>query len=77
MTYFTNWEEFSKAVDRLCITNPTRCRFTTKYSPKEGKILLKFTDNVVCLQYATDQLQDIKRLEKLTATLMRHLVSKS
>ncbi|VDO36937.1 unnamed protein product [Brugia timori] len=74
--YFTNWEEFSKAVDRLYTSNPTRCRFVTKYNHKKGKMTLKMTDDVVCLQYDTDQIQDVKRLEKLTATLMRHIVSK-
>lgn len=48
----------------------------TKYDHKKGKMILKMTDDVVCLQYGTDQLQDVKRLEKLTATLMRHIVSK-
>ncbi|MFH4980390.1 hypothetical protein AB6A40_007099 [Gnathostoma spinigerum] len=76
MTYFTSWEEFSKAVERLYSTNPTHCRFVTKYNHRKGKMVLKMTDDVVCLQYGTDQLQDVKRLEKLTASLMRSIVSK-
>ncbi|VDK72373.1 unnamed protein product [Litomosoides sigmodontis] len=61
---------------RKSVDNPTRCRFVTKYNHKKGKMTLKMTDDVVCLQYDTDQMQDVKRLEKLTATLMRHIVSK-
>lgn len=76
MTYFTNWEEFGKAVERLYASNPTRCRFVTKYDHKKGKMVLKMTDDIVCLQYGTDKLQDVKRLEKLTATLMRNIVAK-
>uniref|UniRef100_A0A0N5AZN2 Signal recognition particle 9 kDa protein n=1 Tax=Syphacia muris TaxID=451379 RepID=A0A0N5AZN2_9BILA len=76
MTYFTNWEEFGKAVERLYASNSSRCRFVTKYDHKKGKMILKMTDDVVCLQYSTDQVQDLKRLEKLTATLMRNMVAK-
>lgn len=34
------------------------------------------TNDIVCLQYSTELLQDVKRLEKLTATLMRQIVLK-
>ena len=52
-------------------------RFVTKYKHDEGKLILKFTDDVVCLQFSSDQQQDLKRLEKLTATLMRNITVKS
>lgn len=29
-----------------------------------------------CLKYRTDQLQDVKKLEKLNGILMRHMVSR-
>ncbi len=29
-----------------------------------------------CLKYQTDQLQDVKKLEKLSSSLMRNMVSK-
>ncbi|VDN52505.1 unnamed protein product [Dracunculus medinensis] len=76
MTYFTNWEEFAKAVERLFLSDPNRCRFVTKYDHKNGKLVLKMTNDIVCLQYSTELLQDVKRLEKLTATLMRQIVLK-
>ncbi len=76
MTYFANWEEFAKAVEKLYSVNPNKCRFVTKYCHKEGQLVLKMTDDTVCLQYNTDQAQDAKRLEKLTSTLMRLMVSK-
>ncbi|CAD6188316.1 unnamed protein product [Caenorhabditis auriculariae] len=75
MTYFTNWEEFSKAAERLQAANPEKCRFVTKYTHREGRLVLKFTDDVVCLQYSTNQLQDVKRLEKLSSSLLRNIVS--
>uniref|UniRef100_A0A914XW46 Signal recognition particle 9 kDa protein n=1 Tax=Panagrolaimus superbus TaxID=310955 RepID=A0A914XW46_9BILA len=77
MTFFSNYEEFAKAVERLHNVSGDRCRFVTKYKHTDGKLVLKFTDDIVCLQYCTDQQQDLKRLEKLTATLMRSTTIKA
>ncbi len=49
-------------------------RLVTQYA--QGYFVLKFTDDAACAKYRTDQLQDMKRLEKLTGTLMRNMVSK-
>ncbi|CAI5444204.1 unnamed protein product [Caenorhabditis angaria] len=75
MTYFTNWDEFAKAAERLHSANPDKCRFVTKYNHTAGKLILKFTDDVVCLQYSTTQLQDVKKLEKLSSTFLRQVVT--
>lgn len=76
MTFFNSWEEFAKAVDKLYGASPDRCRFVVKYRHKDGQLVIKMTDDVVCLQYSTDQAQDVKKLEKLTSNLMRHMVTK-
>ncbi|VDO66072.1 unnamed protein product [Heligmosomoides polygyrus] len=52
-------------------------RFVTKYNHRDGKLTMKMTDDVVCVQFSTNQLQDVKRLEKLSASLMRSMVSHS
>ncbi|KJH53562.1 hypothetical protein DICVIV_00307 [Dictyocaulus viviparus] len=75
MTYFTNWDEFVKAVEKLHSMKPESCRFVTKYNHRDGKLSMKMTDDVVCVQFSTNQLQDVKRLEKLSASLMRSMVS--
>ncbi|RCN43910.1 hypothetical protein ANCCAN_10111 [Ancylostoma caninum] len=51
--------------------------FVTKYNHRDGKLTMKMTDDVVCVQFSTNQLQDVKRLEKLSASLMRAMVSHS
>ncbi|XP_041354200.1 signal recognition particle 9 kDa protein-like [Gigantopelta aegis] len=76
MTYLTTWEEFAKAAEKLYLIDPTRCRFTIKYRHCDGKLVLKMTDDRVCLQYRTEHAQDVKKLEKLTSQLMRHMASK-
>ena len=84
MTFFTNWEDFAKSAERLFATHPNRCRIVTKYVPgvsekggkSEPKVMVRFTDDFVCLQYVTDQQQDMRKLDKLNSNLMRAMVSK-
>ncbi|XP_052106198.1 signal recognition particle 9 kDa protein-like [Mytilus californianus] len=76
MPYITSWDDFSKAAERLYLKDPSKCRFVTKYRHSDGKLNVKITDDSVCIQYRTEHAQDVKRLEKLTNQLMRHMASK-
>ena len=76
MTFLESWEEFEKAAERLYLQDPMKVRYTTKYDHAAGSLVLKMTDNVVCLQYKTDAAQDIKKCEKFVNNLMRHMASK-
>ncbi|VDP43836.1 unnamed protein product [Soboliphyme baturini] len=73
MTYFTCWEEFAKAAEKLYVSSANRCRLVTKYSHQLGKLVVKITDDATCLQYSTEHAQDVKKLEKLTSNLMRQM----
>ncbi|KAF0023094.1 hypothetical protein F2P81_023724 [Scophthalmus maximus] len=53
-----------------------RVRVVLKYRHCDGNLCIKVTDNAVCLQYKTDQAQDVKKIEKLHGKLMRLMVSK-
>lgn len=75
MPYFKHWDEYSKAVEQMYMSNPSRCRLVVKYRHCDGSMVLKMTDDSSCLMYRTDQLQDIKRLEKLTNSLIRQMTS--
>lgn len=76
MTYLTSWEEFSKAAERLYLSSPSKCRFVTKYRHCDGQLYVKMTDDQVCLQYRSEHAQDVKKLEKLTSSIMRHMAQK-
>ncbi|XP_064600490.1 signal recognition particle 9 kDa protein-like [Liolophura sinensis] len=76
MTYLTSWEEFARAAERLYLADPMKCRLVMKYRHGEGQLNVKITDDQVCLQYRTEHAQDVKKLEKLTSQLMRHMASK-
>ncbi|GCC21396.1 hypothetical protein chiPu_0019866 [Chiloscyllium punctatum] len=51
-------------------------RVVIKYRHCAGLLSMKVTDDVVCLQYKTDQAQDVKKFEKFQNQLMRLMVSR-
>jgi len=76
MVYITNWEEFVEAAEKLYAQNPAKTRYTMKYRHNDGNLVLKVTDDIVCLKHKTDQSADIKKLEKLNNLLLRLMTSK-
>ncbi|XP_048590222.1 signal recognition particle 9 kDa protein [Nematostella vectensis] len=76
MVYFDSWDEFSKAAEQLYLAEPNKFRFVLKYRHCDGKLVIKGTDDSVCLKYRTEQQQDLKKFEKLNSVLMRHMVAK-
>ncbi|XP_015926755.1 signal recognition particle 9 kDa protein [Parasteatoda tepidariorum] len=76
MPYCSTWEEFAKSAERLYIQDPMKVRFSMKYRHCDGKLVIKITDNVACFMYMTEHTQDVKKIEKLTSQLMRHMASK-
>ncbi|GLG95896.1 Signal recognition particle 9 kDa protein [Gryllus bimaculatus] len=76
MTYINSWEEFEKAAEMLYLQDPMKVRYTMKYRHCEGCLCLKLTNDSVCVQYKTEIIQDLKKIEKFINNLMRHMASK-
>lgn len=75
MPLIENWNEFAQAAESLYLENPVKCRLTMKYRHQDGQLVVKCTDNKACLLYQTENAQDIKRIEKLSSQMMRHMAS--
>ncbi|XP_042301830.1 signal recognition particle 9 kDa protein [Sceloporus undulatus] len=76
MPHFQTWEEFSRSAEKLYLADPMKVRVVLKYRHCDGNLCIKVTDDVVCLQYRTDQAQDVKKIEKFHSQLMRLMVAK-
>ncbi|KAI8464626.1 MAG: signal recognition particle, SRP9/SRP14 subunit [Monoraphidium minutum] len=63
--YIDDWDSFYVQAEELWRRQPLKARYCVKYRHAEGKLVLKVTDDTTCLKYATDQLVDVKRMEKL------------
>lgn len=57
---------------RLCL----QTRYVVKYRHCDGKLVLKVTNDRVCLKFATDQAQDAKRMEKLNNLFFSYMCGK-
>ncbi|GBF88837.1 hypothetical protein Rsub_01738 [Raphidocelis subcapitata] len=67
--YIDDWDSFYVQAEELWRQQPLKTRYCIKYRHTEGKLVLKVTDDVVCLKYKTDQLVDVKRMEKLNSLM--------
>ncbi|XP_058460615.1 signal recognition particle 9 kDa protein [Malaya genurostris] len=76
MVFAKSWEDFEITAENMYISNPCQCRFTMKYTHKRNAVVLKLTDNVKCVQFKTEVLSDLKRIEKFTGNLMWLMASK-
>jgi len=74
--YFEDWEEFYDAAIKLFTENPTRTRYVVKYRHVDAKLVIKVTDDRVCLKYKTDQAQDLKKLETLNGSIYKIIIPK-
>lgn len=76
MTFLKSWEEFEKAAERLYLQDPMKVRYRMKYTHSEGCLSVKITDDIVCLRYKTEIVQDLRKIEKFINNLMRHMASR-
>lgn len=65
MVYINSWDDFVEKSVLMFRTDPEKTRYVMKYRHSDGKLVLKVTDDKVCLKFKTDQLQEAKKMEKL------------
>lgn len=76
MTFLTNWEDFIRAAERLYTEDSMQCRYVIKYNHAKGNVVIKLTNDKVCIQYRSEHAQDVKKIEKFTGQMMRLMATK-
>lgn len=71
MVYIDEWEEFSDRAAQLFMQSPEKTRYTFKYRHADSEVVLKVTDDRVCLKYRTDQASDMRLIENFNQLLCR------
>lgn len=66
--YVEDFDSFLQQAEDLFRSSPLDTRYCIKYRHCDGKLVLKVTDDKQCLQFKTDQQQDLKKLERITTT---------
>ena len=49
------WDDFFAKAEELLRAKPLDCRYTVKYKHREGKMVLKVTDNAEVSAFSTNQ----------------------
>ncbi|XP_020587228.1 signal recognition particle 9 kDa protein [Phalaenopsis equestris] len=65
MVYIDSWDDFVERSVQIFRDDPHSTRYVMKYRHCDGKLVLKVTDNRVCVKFKTEQAQDVKKMEKL------------
>ena len=76
MTWIDSVETFCAEAEKLYVEHPDHTRFVSKYRHCDGKLELKVTNDRVCLKFATDQQQDLKRIDKLNNLFITYMCGK-
>mmetsp|Transcript_11331 Transcript_11331/g.26096 ORF Transcript_11331/g.26096 Transcript_11331/m.26096 type:complete len:108 (+) Transcript_11331:88-411(+) len=71
MVYYQDFDEFRTRAKDLFMKAPLRTRYLAKYRNCDQKMVLKVTDDRVCLKFRTGQASDIKRIEKFSQLFAR------
>ena len=71
MVYFKTFREFEEAASQLVEKRPHKTRFCIKY--REGKMVLKVTDDCQCIKYRTSQREDLLPLQSMMLPTLRNL----
>lgn len=73
--YVKSWDDFEIAAEQIYTQNPKNSRYSMKYIHSKNQLLVKVTDNVKCVQYKTEAMPDLKKIERFTGNLMGHMAS--
>merc|ERR1719329_592482 len=76
MVYLEDFDEFQEAAKNLFVTSPLRTRFLSTYRHCDSKVVLKVTNDRVCLKYRSNQANDVKLVEKFSQSFARWMVTK-
>mmetsp|Transcript_99112 Transcript_99112/g.196445 ORF Transcript_99112/g.196445 Transcript_99112/m.196445 type:complete len:107 (-) Transcript_99112:84-404(-) len=76
MVYLEDFEEFEAAARSLFAQKPLRTRYLAKYRHTNSKVILKVTDDKVCLKFRTDQIADLKKVERFSQAFARWMITK-
>eukprot|EP00762_Andalucia_godoyi_P003832 ANDGO_08569.mRNA.1 Signal recognition particle 9 kDa protein len=75
MVYIEDFDSFAQRVEALLRRDPSKFRYTIKYRNSDSKLVMKATDDELCIKYKTDRSADIQNLGRLTGALVRAMTT--
>nr|GAT48324.1 predicted protein [Mycena chlorophos] len=69
--YIHGWQEYQEKAEELYAASPNKTRYCVKW--REGKLVLKITDNTTCLKFKTSSSVFLNRFEALNLALIQKM----
>ncbi|KIM29065.1 hypothetical protein M408DRAFT_31935, partial [Serendipita vermifera MAFF 305830] len=70
MVYIKSWTEYQAEAEKLYEQQPERTRYCVKYRAADGSLVLKVTDDNLCLKYKTQSSIMLNRFEAFNLSMM-------
>ncbi|KAG8835297.1 hypothetical protein FRC17_004341 [Serendipita sp. 399] len=70
MVFIKSWSEYQAKAEKLYEEQPTRTRYCVKYRAIDGILVLKVTDDNICLKYKTRSSIMLNRFEAFNLSIM-------
>lgn len=70
MVQIANWDAFYAAAEKMRKEGLKDTRMSTKYRHKDGKLVVKVTNDETCITYKTIHASDIHNIEKLQSLFL-------
>ncbi|CAK0909895.1 unnamed protein product [Prorocentrum cordatum] len=75
MVYLEDFEEFQAASQSLFASDPLKTRYLITYKHSTHRVVLKVTNDIVCLKYKTKDIANLKLVERFTQKFARWCVT--
>jgi len=69
--YIIDWKEFYEAAEKLYLASPSKVRYCLKYRHSGSQVVLKVTDDTVCIKYRTDRQEAVKQITELNNLFLK------
>ncbi|WWC73073.1 uncharacterized protein I206_107038 [Kwoniella pini CBS 10737] len=73
MVYIKNWTDFETATTDLYARAPSKVRYSVKFVPKSGELVLKVTDDIKCIKYKSFSSIILNRFDSLNLRLLNQM----
>jgi len=70
MVYIKSWTEYQTQAEKLYEQQPDRTRYCVKYRAADSSLVLKVTDDNLCLKYKTQSSIMLNRFEAFNLSMM-------
>jgi len=76
MVWLNKWDVFFDSAQKLYEQDPAHTRYVIKYRHKDGKLVLKVTDNRTCIKHKSSYESSVKKMQQLNDLLLRAMTEK-